>query len=425
MAAPKAFISYSHDSPEHSAWVLRLASELRAQGIDAVLDQWDLSPGGDTVAFMEASIADADRVLLVCTSKYVEKANGGEGGVGYEKLVITGELVSRIDTKKFIPLARQDGVQRLIPRYLGARLYIDFSNDIEFAAKVEELVRELHGAPMNAKPVLGPNPFAASSSAPVSPTRVVGSTGFTASGASVLNDAWFTTNQKQASVGLGKLGREGFMEVRAALHQPIAKSQLDLLNAVRLSEIRTFGWPIAILLENRDEYRPRPVTDGIVAEIAIAEGKGLSGSPSYDYWVARTNGDFFLQQSLFEDERGKSLMFFNTRIVRVAEVFLFLAGYYKNIGIADDVRVSVRISHGGLQGRTLASAGPTRSILERKTVAQHSDGQVEDTVSGLSTNASKHVMAILQPLFMLFDFASFNDSVYEDIVEKFRNGHAT
>jgi hypothetical protein len=51
MSAPKVFISYSHDSPQHKDWVRSLASALRVNGIDAVLDQWDLSPGQDMAAF--------------------------------------------------------------------------------------------------------------------------------------------------------------------------------------------------------------------------------------------------------------------------------------------------------------------------------------------------------------------------------------
>jgi histidyl-tRNA synthetase len=39
MSAPSVFISYSHDSAEHKAWVLKLATDLRAAGIDASLDQ--------------------------------------------------------------------------------------------------------------------------------------------------------------------------------------------------------------------------------------------------------------------------------------------------------------------------------------------------------------------------------------------------
>jgi hypothetical protein len=44
MASPAVFISYSHDSPEHEANVLALANHLRADGIDAVLDQFESFP---------------------------------------------------------------------------------------------------------------------------------------------------------------------------------------------------------------------------------------------------------------------------------------------------------------------------------------------------------------------------------------------
>ena len=63
------------------------------------LIQWDLVPGQDTVAFMSAKITESNRVLLICTEKYVTKAEGGVGGVGYERLIVTAELVDRMDTK--------------------------------------------------------------------------------------------------------------------------------------------------------------------------------------------------------------------------------------------------------------------------------------------------------------------------------------
>jgi len=37
---PRVFVSYSHDSPEHSARVLALAQALRGHGIDVELDQF-------------------------------------------------------------------------------------------------------------------------------------------------------------------------------------------------------------------------------------------------------------------------------------------------------------------------------------------------------------------------------------------------
>jgi TIR domain len=107
MNAPKVFISYSHDSPEHKTWVIKLGSDLRAKGIDVVLDQWDLLPGQDMSMFMQRGISEANSVLMICSSKYVSKAETGSGGVGQERSIVTNETVRSIDTIKFIPILRK------------------------------------------------------------------------------------------------------------------------------------------------------------------------------------------------------------------------------------------------------------------------------------------------------------------------------
>jgi hypothetical protein len=43
-APPKVFISYSHDTVEHQDRVLGFALRLRADGIDAEVDQYNTSP---------------------------------------------------------------------------------------------------------------------------------------------------------------------------------------------------------------------------------------------------------------------------------------------------------------------------------------------------------------------------------------------
>ena len=109
-APPKVFVSYSHDSPEHKQWVLRLASKLRENGVDAVLDQWDCVPPMDVTRFMEDNLRDSKQVIIVCTELYIKKANLKSGGVGYERMIITAELARNLDTKKFIPIfARRTG----------------------------------------------------------------------------------------------------------------------------------------------------------------------------------------------------------------------------------------------------------------------------------------------------------------------------
>ena len=106
MTIPKVFISYSHDSLDHKKWVLDLALRLRNNGIDAIIDQWDLKPGDDLPHYMETNLASADYVLMICTKNYVSKANEGKGGVGYEKMIITSKLLAQINENKIIPIIK-------------------------------------------------------------------------------------------------------------------------------------------------------------------------------------------------------------------------------------------------------------------------------------------------------------------------------
>lgn len=422
MPTPIAFISYSHDSEAHKKWVLKLASDLVSNGVEVILDEWNLSLGQDTVAFMSNGIAISDRVIMICSENYIAKADGQKGGAGYEGLIITGELVQSIDTKKFIPLIRGNTTSKKMPHFLGARKYVDFSNDTTYAERLNELLHDLHGYPLVPKPTLGPSPFSGIPSAPVGAARVAGSSGLTASGSPVLAEAWFTQQADKAMTGLAAIGREGAMELRFALHNPISKSQIELLNSVRSSEIKTFGWPIGVLLENRDEFRPRPTADGIVAEVST-DDKGVTGNRSYDFWSARNNGDFYLLQSLFEDERSTKRIFFDTRIVRVTESLMFGSSFYSNLGVPDTAEVSIRVTHHGLAGRLLTAASPNRYTSPGKTAAENrSETQIAVVLGQIKPRLVDHVMQICAPLFMLFDFKQFDRKVYEQIVEDFAAG---
>ncbi len=165
MSTPKVFISYSHDSQEHKKWVLDLATRLRNSGVDAIIDQWELRPGDDLPHFMETHLADSDYVVMVCTDKYVEKANAGTGGVGYEKMIITADLLSSIDSNKVVPVIRQFGTHN-VPTFLKTKLFVDFSKDDDYEFSFDELVRTFHDAPIFKKPEIGNNPFTPVSETP-------------------------------------------------------------------------------------------------------------------------------------------------------------------------------------------------------------------------------------------------------------------
>lgn len=433
MAAPKIFVSYSYDSQQHKDWVRKLATGLRVQGIDAVLDQWDLTLGQDMAAFMATGIRKADRVLLICSEAYVAKAEAGMGGVGYERLVVTGEVVAAIDTIKFIPVVRSNAGERKVPDFLGARKYVDFSDDALYEEKLEELAREILRAPAAIKPPLGENPFKSEVIQASEPVRIASPSGATANGAPILSGDWFNAQLGTASWGIRQLHVDilgqpsriddiGTMEVRFGLHSGLNKTQIELLNAVRVSTIKTFGWPFAVLLESRNEFKPQPFGDGIRAEISINDEQ----RKSYDYWSASKSGDFYAMQSFFEDQRVKNAVFFDTRIVRVTEALLFASKFYTELGAAPDAKISVRVTHRGLSGRTLKNASVNRPLYDERTTGENVSETESVVVLGHIREALvDEVQRICAPMFMLFDFHEFALSVYEDIVRGFEQGKIT
>ena len=139
---PKVFISYSHDTPEHKRWVSEFGVELLHKDVEVILDQWHLRLGADPTPFMEHGVRNSDKILVICTGSYVRKANAGEGGVGYEPMIVTKKLVQDLGTDKFIPIIRQVLGEDKIPAFLGTQDYIDFTDEERFDEKFDELFHE-------------------------------------------------------------------------------------------------------------------------------------------------------------------------------------------------------------------------------------------------------------------------------------------
>jgi TIR domain len=158
IGVPVVFISYSHDSGSHKNWVAELATHLLSNDIEIILDRWDLRIAEDITLFMEQGLAKADRVLVICTDIYITKANSGKGGVGYERMIISAELVKDLGSRKFIPIVRNVTGENKVPRCLGARRYLDFSDNLDCVEEFQELLRDIHHLPP-LRPQRGRNPF--------------------------------------------------------------------------------------------------------------------------------------------------------------------------------------------------------------------------------------------------------------------------
>ena len=74
---PKVFISYSWTSDDHQEFVRECADRLLSDGIDVVLDVYDLAEGDDKIAFIERMVTDdsVTNILVFCDKEYKEKSD--------------------------------------------------------------------------------------------------------------------------------------------------------------------------------------------------------------------------------------------------------------------------------------------------------------------------------------------------------------
>jgi TIR domain len=157
---PTAFISYSWESEAHKEWVKRLGTRLRSDGIDLTLDEWRLAPGDQLPHFMEIAIRQSDFVLIVCTPAYKDKSDRRTTGVGYEGHIITAELMTDKNDRKFVPILRQGEWRDAAPSWLLGKLYVDLRGEPYVESNYQQLLNALRGILPEAPP-LGTAPLAA------------------------------------------------------------------------------------------------------------------------------------------------------------------------------------------------------------------------------------------------------------------------
>lgn len=157
---PKTFISYAWGLEEENKWVLELATYLRKNGIDAILDQWDMIVGSDIHSFME-QIEPADKVLIICDKIYVEKTKDTNTGVGKETTIIKPELYEKYDQAKFIPVIRQtdETGKAFVPVFIKSLVYVDMSTSELYTSNMTKLVSAIFSKPIIEKPPIGPIPL--------------------------------------------------------------------------------------------------------------------------------------------------------------------------------------------------------------------------------------------------------------------------
>lgn len=86
---PRVFVSYAHESAEHKAQVLALATFLREAGVEAVLDMWADGARQDWYAWAIREMTAAHHILVVVSERY--RATGDGNGPNTENRGVQAE----------------------------------------------------------------------------------------------------------------------------------------------------------------------------------------------------------------------------------------------------------------------------------------------------------------------------------------------
>ena len=139
IVAKKVFITYCWENDEHNAWVHNLANDLDKAGFDIFIDIKQ-PLGIELNRFMEQTIANVDKVLIIATPEYKKRADNRERGVGYETSLITDDLIKDQNRIKFIPIIRIGSKDSSYPIYLGNRKGLYMREDNDYTQALNELI---------------------------------------------------------------------------------------------------------------------------------------------------------------------------------------------------------------------------------------------------------------------------------------------
>lgn len=156
---PTVFISYSWDNEEHKNWILSLSNKLIDNGVNVLLDRYELGPGKNMHHFMENAIKESDKVVMIFTPNYKLKAEKREGGVGYEYSILNVDLYKTITSNtKYIPVLKEGTIENSIPDFIQQFIAIHMTDNYRYDEKINELLLAIYDKPQIEKPKLGKRP---------------------------------------------------------------------------------------------------------------------------------------------------------------------------------------------------------------------------------------------------------------------------
>ena len=127
---------------------------------------------------MERHIRENDYVLIICTPNYRLKSDGRKGGVGYEGDIMTAEVHTQRNHRKFVPIIARGTWEDVAPSWLKGKYYIDLSSPDRYRENYSDLITTLLGERSIAPPLRSSSKTSSKpqtkESSPSDPLRIVG-----------------------------------------------------------------------------------------------------------------------------------------------------------------------------------------------------------------------------------------------------------
>jgi len=142
---PKVFVS--HASEDKDRFVMNFAARLRAKGIDAWVDRWEMLPGDSLIEkIFEDGIKNAQAVVVVLSNNSVNKP--------WVREELNAAFVKRINSgSKLIPIVIDDCA---VPEALQSTLWERIKDLTNYDAEFDRIVSAIFGDSL--KPALGKGP---------------------------------------------------------------------------------------------------------------------------------------------------------------------------------------------------------------------------------------------------------------------------
>lgn len=215
---------------------------------------------------------------------------------------------------------------------------------------------------------------------------------------------------------------EGLEIVHWLAEPPKLLNYKELRDYAEQAVLRHTGWPMGLVM-HRPEISPKPDKDGIKTVISD-KGHG------FDYWYFNNDGSFYLFRVFEEDTRerrqkkeGESdrVMFFDTRLWRIAEGVKHCLTLYKKIGIEPTEKIKLQVNHYGINGRQLTASDPMRafSMFARTSGTENVEWERVISLDALEANLSEIIYEICRKLYMMFDFWEPEAGVMEGVFDQF------